>query len=222
MLAIAAAVLSRRAGTSARPSLVAAVSLLLLGACIRQTDSMKCGARGSELQLDDAIHLSDVVVSGKIMSVTGANEGAREASIAFYYAYKRDPYLHRRAFSTLRTLAGFDPQEHLDGTGFFFLTREPSGMLAVQCVSTLSGLSAAASGSISTNPMTPIAMLDHVKEVATRKWGWLHAGNICYCCRLKCYNCASSTSLHQVPAQLQANYYYSIAHQCSNCATSIV
>ena len=141
--------------------------LLLLGTCLRQTASMECGARDTALSLDDAIHLSDVVVTGRIFSVRGGENGISEVVISFYYAYKRDGHLQRQAFSKMLAAAGFDPREHLDGTGFFFLVREPSGRLVLQCVATLEALEQVMRGSAAGAKVdSPVALLDHVNEIA--------------------------------------------------------
>lgn len=163
----AAAALPRRARGGGGVVLAAAVSLLLLGACIRQTASMECGARDTALSLDDAIHLSDVVVTGRVISVRKGENGISKVNISFYYAYKRDNRLQRQAFSMMQAAAGFDPQERMDGTGFFFLVREPSGDLVLQCVGTLEALEEALrTRSSSVEADSPVALLDHVNEVA--------------------------------------------------------
>lgn len=176
----AAAALPCRARGGGRLVLAASSSLLLLllllGACARQTASMECGARETALSLDDAIHLSDVVVTGKVLSVREGENGICEVVIGFYYAYKRDGLLQQRAFGTMPAAAGFDPQKRMDGTGFLFLVREPSGRLVVQCVATLEALeeevtrgpasAVAAAASEKADDDSLVALLDHVNEVA--------------------------------------------------------
>ena len=122
------------------PLCIVAVSILLLESthayvpCISRTDM--------NLTLDDMIHMSDVVLSGRILSssaLTG-DFGTNKAQVSYYYAYKSDNLLRRRALGHVQ-VENFSFLPRSGRSGLFFLVREPSFHLALYCMADLRGLS---------------------------------------------------------------------------------
>lgn len=85
--------------------------------------------------------LTDVVVSGNVVSSSAGDFSTKSAKVSFYYAYKHDGQLQRLGFDTLMvTNFNFDPMEtdHIGSYMYiFFLVREGNAGLSLFCMSPL-------------------------------------------------------------------------------------
>lgn len=123
--------------------LVTLVILLLLCACADGADTMvsQCVYGDMELlSLDDAIHVSDVVFTGRIISMRDGERGTMTATVDYYYAYKRDRYLRRLGMARIDVKNFPQFAESMRESALFFLVREPDGNLALQCVAPIVSL----------------------------------------------------------------------------------
>lgn len=92
------------------------------------------------LQLDELVHISDVVMNGVVLSNTIKLDdfGTFAASVSYYYAYKNDPLLSRRGLASVNV---GDFRERPGGeSSLFFLVRQPNTQLSVYCKTTLNEL----------------------------------------------------------------------------------
>ena len=99
------------------------------------------GGSNRLLQLDELVHISDVVMNGVVLtsSITQDKFGTLKAAVSYYFAYKNDSLLSRRGLASVYVV---DFQERPSGeSSIFFLVREPNMDLSVYCMSTLSEIS---------------------------------------------------------------------------------
>ena len=119
-----------------------------------------CVYKGVQLSLDDAIHVSDVVFTGRILAMREGSRGTLTATVSYYFAYKRDQYLRKPGFGLTDVENFATSHAHMSGeSGLFFLVREPSRKLALHCIAPL----------LSPQEMGPfeniLEALDHVNKV---------------------------------------------------------
>ncbi len=132
--------------------------------CIGRSVQMNCVHQSSNLLLDDVIHISDVVLTGKITAMREEdNHATKTATIAYYYAYKRDREF-RKAAGGIVEVSNFvtDSKQHVGLGLLFFLVREPQGQLALLCMAPLDAL---LTSDHSENFQNALEALDHVKNV---------------------------------------------------------
>ena len=87
----------------------------------------------THLSLDDAIHVSDVVFTGRITGMKEGIGGTKTATVLYYYAYKSDPYLTKLGLG-VTDINNFDLDAEVESSALFCLVREPNGDLALQCM----------------------------------------------------------------------------------------
>ena len=117
--------------------------LILLGA--NAADAFQCYAGNSNETLENTVHLSDVVLAGRIVSVSEGEFGTHSAVVSYYYSYKHDGLMHKKFFwhITVHNII-FYPQ--VGQLGIFFLFRDPSMKMSLFC-------------------MTPVNMVENYQEV---------------------------------------------------------
>ena len=103
--------------------------------------AMPCVSQSLELSLDNSIHISDVVLTGRVTEMREGDWGTHTAAITYYYAYKSDRFLVRLGFGRLN-VNNFPSAVAMREGALFFLTREPNKDLALLCMAPLSALSA--------------------------------------------------------------------------------
>ena len=93
------------------------------------------------LQLDELVHISDVVMNAFVLTDTIRQDdfGTFTASVSYYYAYKNDPLLSRRGMSTIKVIDFREPPR--DESSLFFLVRQPNAELSVYCMVRMNELS---------------------------------------------------------------------------------
>ena len=125
------------------------------------------GGSNRLLQLEELVHISDIVVYGVVLSntITEDEFGTFKASVSYYYAYKNDPLLYRRGLFSVDVLDF--PERPSGESSLFFLIRQPNTELSLYCMSTLSELDS----SHQTVYDNLFEIVEKVKEVAT---GELH------------------------------------------------
>lgn len=98
------------------------------------------GGSNRLLQLEELIHISDVVMYGLVSTETISQDefGTFSASVSYYFAYKRDRLLARRGLATVNVV-NF-PERPGGESSFFFLVRQPNTELSLYCMSTLGAL----------------------------------------------------------------------------------
>ena len=98
------------------------------------------GGSNRLLQLEELIHISDIVMYGVVLSSTITQDefGTFTASISYYYAYKNDPLLRRRGLSSVNVLDF--PERPSGENSLLFLVRQPNTELSLYCMATLSEL----------------------------------------------------------------------------------
>lgn len=116
----------------------ASVSCCLLLLCEAHA-AMPCVSNSLELSLDNAIHISDVVLTGRVTETREGDWGTHTAAITYYYAYKSDRFLLRLGFGRIQ-VKNFQSAVAVGEGALFFLTREPSKDLALLCMAPLSAL----------------------------------------------------------------------------------
>ena len=94
------------------------------------------GGSNRLLQLEELVHISDVVMSGVVVfkTITQDEFGTFRASVSYYYAYKNDPLLHRRGLSSV-DVVDF-PKRPSGEYSLFFLVRQPNAELSLYCKAT--------------------------------------------------------------------------------------
>lgn len=117
----------------------AAISCCLLLLCEAHA-AMPCVSHSLQLSLDNAIHISDVVLTGRVTEMNEGDWGTHTAAITYYYAYKSDRFLLRLGFGRIE-VKNFQSTIAMGEGALFFLTREPSKDLALLCMAPLSALS---------------------------------------------------------------------------------
>ena len=104
-----------------------------------QNESFPCSMGNNFNEtLNNTIHLSDVVMAGRIISVKEGEFGTFSAVVSYFYAYKSDQYLQRRALWRAE-VTNFITRPAAGQLGIFFLFRQPNLELSLFCV-TLSSL----------------------------------------------------------------------------------
>ena len=134
-----------------RAKLLATFALLFLqGICAAGDSSavyVPCdGGSNRLLELDELVHISDVVMNGLVVAntITQDDFGTFTASISYYYAYKNDPLLSKHGLASVNVV---DFREHPRAEiSLFFLVRQPNAELSVYCMSRISDLSRSHAG----------------------------------------------------------------------------
>ncbi len=110
--------------------------VLLIMRCLR-ADPLLC-YRGDNFNqtLDNTIHLSDVILAGRIVSVEKGEFGTYSATVSYYYSYKSDEFLLKGAFSQSK-VTNFVVSPKTGMIGIFFLVREPSMQLSLLCMTSV-------------------------------------------------------------------------------------
>ena len=103
--------------------------------------AMPCVSQTLALSLDDSIHISDVVLTGRVTEMRKGDWGTHTAAITYYFAYKSDRFLVRLGFGRIE-VKNFPSAVAMREGALFFLTREPNKDLALLCMAPLSALSA--------------------------------------------------------------------------------
>lgn len=114
--------------------------------------------------LDNTIHLSDVVLAGRIVSVEKGEFGTHSATVSYYYSYKSDGLL-RRIVLWRTEVTNFVPAPQVGMLGIFFLFREPNMQLSLFCMASIPTLVEYSQG------MSYEAILGHISEVGASKSG---------------------------------------------------
>lgn len=123
--------------------------------------------------LDNTIHLSDVVLVGRIVSLEEGEFGTHSAVISYYNTYKSDGLLLRVVLWRTK-VTNFVPAPSLGQLGTFFLTREPNMQLALFCMTSIPML-------MEYNPKVSYkATIEHIKEVGTSKFLQPISGLLCF------------------------------------------
>ena len=121
------------------------------------------GGSNRLLQLEELVHISDVVMSGVVLSTTITQDefATFRASISYYFAYKNDPLLYKRGLTSV-DVSDF-PERPSGDNSLFFLVRQPNAELSLYCKSTLSELDS----SLQTVYGGLYEIMEKVKKVAT-------------------------------------------------------
>lgn len=106
--------------------------LLLVIPCF-QADPLQCFGNNFNETLDNIIHLSDVILVGRIVEVKEGNFGTYSADVSFLYSLKSDEFLPKKFFSHSK-VTNFSPEPTNGMINFFFLNREPNMQLALLCM----------------------------------------------------------------------------------------
>ena len=131
--------------------LLATLALLFLEGICAASDStavyVPCdGGSNRLLQLDELVHISDVVMNGFVLANTIRQDdfGTFTASISYYYAYKNDLLLSKNGLASVNVV---DFRDHpLAVSSLFFLVRQPNSELSVYCMARMSELSRSHAG----------------------------------------------------------------------------
>ena len=83
--------------------------------------------------LDNTIHLSDVILAGRIVTKEKGDLGTYSAEVSYHYSYKSDEFLLIKALSHSK-VTNFASPPPTWTLGIFFLVREPSMQLALFCM----------------------------------------------------------------------------------------
>lgn len=156
--------------TKQHAKLLATLALLFLeGICVAGdivAVSVPCdGGSNRLLQLDELVHISDVVMSGFVVAntITQDDFGTFTASISYYFAYKNDPLLSKHGLASVNVV---DFREHPRAeSSLFFLVRQPNSELSVYCMARMSELSRSLSGDYK----GLFYIMERVREVARGK-----------------------------------------------------
>lgn len=109
-----------------------------------------------EYTLEEAVHISDVVIMGRIVELKEGMRGRMNATLSLMAAYKGGNF---RFLSLVEKVTNFEKDSSRD-MSLFFLVEEPSGNLALQCMTPLGSLNVA--GRLK-------SLLDYVRYVGTGK-----------------------------------------------------
>ena len=102
--------------------------------------NVPCVTYNLTLSLEEAIHLSDIVMTGRAIGQLEEGErGTLKGRVSYYFAYKNDTQL-RRLWLGSADVNNFHSAEKTGEIALFFLFREPNGALALQCMSPFSML----------------------------------------------------------------------------------
>lgn len=130
--------------TKQRTHLLAIFAILFIDV-VRSSESaavyVPCeGGTTRLLELDELVHISDVVMNGVVVSsLTREDEfGTFQSSVSYYYAYKKDRLLYRAGLSSV-DVVDFPARPSAESS-IFFLIRQPNAALSVYCQSRLSAL----------------------------------------------------------------------------------
>lgn len=116
--------------------------------------------------LDNTIHLSDVILAGRIISLEKGEFDTYTAAISYYYSYKNDGLLQRRALWRAK-VTNFAPAPELGQLGMFFLFREPSMQLSLFCMTTINALKSLTKGRSTEDSYQ--AVIKHIISVGKSK-----------------------------------------------------
>ena len=129
---------SEKLATSSTTILMVLVACML-PYCVSAYMHMSCVNRNLRLSLDDAIHVSDVVLTGKITTMRDGIGATKTAAVSYYYAYKSDQYMGRRGLGRTE-VQNVMADASMGEPAVFFLVREPSLILALQCMAPITAL----------------------------------------------------------------------------------
>ncbi len=119
------------------------LAVLLLRSIGANEQPLQC-YRGNNYNetLDNTIHLSDVVLAGRIISLKEGEFETHSAVVSYYYAYKSDGLLRSRAISRVKVsnFAFAEKPPAVGELGMFFLFREPNMQLSLFCMSLINML----------------------------------------------------------------------------------
>lgn len=102
--------------------------------------NVPCVTYNLTLSLEEAIHVSDIVMTGRAIGPLEEGErGTLKGRVSYYFAYKNDTQLHRLWLGST-DVNNFHSAEKTGEIALFFLFREPNGALALQCMSPFSML----------------------------------------------------------------------------------
>ena len=120
--------------------LVRLESSLNLALEISPGEELSCANSGAR-NLQELIHTSDVIATGKVLVSQEALRGTQTAKVHYYYAYKRDAQLLVAGQSCLKVknIYNIPRTALLKRPALFFMVREPDGELALQCYNTILG-----------------------------------------------------------------------------------
>lgn len=103
-----------------------------------RADTLPCHSGDNFNQtLDDTIHISDVIITGRIVSVEMGEFGTYSATVSYYYSYKSDEFLLKKAFFQSK-VTNFVVSPRTGMIGIFFLVRQPSMQLSLVCMTSVS------------------------------------------------------------------------------------
>lgn len=120
--------------------------------------------------LDDMIHISDVVLTGRTGTAVTGDYGTNKVHVSYYYSYKSDNLLLKRALGNIQ-VENFPFLPSPGSSALFFLVREPSFQLALYCMAPLRDLAQQRDLS---------AVLDHVREVASSEFACIILLVVCF------------------------------------------
>ena len=89
--------------------------------------------------LDNTIHMSDVILAGRIISEEKGEFATYSATVSYYYSCKSDELLHKNALSHSK-VTNFASSPGTGMLGIFFLVREPSMQLSLLCMTSMNML----------------------------------------------------------------------------------
>lgn len=116
-----------------------AMLIVLVAGSVSGYMHMSCVNRNLRLSLDDAIHISDVVFTGKITTMRNGIGTTKTATVTYYYAYKSDQHMPRRGLGRAE-VQNVMANASMGESTVFFLVREPSLILALQCMAPVAAL----------------------------------------------------------------------------------
>lgn len=107
---------------------------------ISAEEKLTC-ANSGERNLQELIHTSDVIATGKVLVTQEGFRGTQTAKIHYYYAYKRDArvLIRGRGILKVKNIFNIPRANLLAGPALLFLVREPDGELALLCYNTRLG-----------------------------------------------------------------------------------
>ena len=144
--------------------------VFLLSLCVGRGEaafsrSMRCpchhslaAERWNSLSIEEAVRLSDVVLLGRVVDLHAGIRGTMNASLISIFTYKGPSSF----LSRLEDVTNFAEDTREDLMALFFFAEEPSGNLALQCMSPLLELHSATLGDLK-------ALLDFVRDLGRRE-----------------------------------------------------
>lgn len=113
--------------------------VLILQGLGANAEPFRCYAGSNNETLENTIHLSDVVLAGRIVSVSEGEFGTYSAVVSYYYSYKHDGLMQKRFF-WYTSVNNFIVPPQVGQLGMFFLFRDPSMRLSLSCMTPLDRL----------------------------------------------------------------------------------